>query len=165
MFYIVWREPFSTYSTPQGDGYFVSYKNKCSDTYSKNWFEAKKYKTIGTALTKLGLDCPKYITSFDKFLELNEIDTLSVNRDKLLADILSEKQEVKLGNFSKGRIDKIDKDGNFLGSADEDIIEYVNNIIKNNLKRINNKKSNLYETPGVYESPKQIGVDTWEGFY
>jgi len=163
--YIVWFEPFTNYSKSQGDGYFVSYKSKSSDYYSKNWFDAKKYKTIGTALTRLGLIVPKLLTSFDKFLEVNEIDTLSVNRDKLLADILSEKQEVKLGNFSKGRIDKVDKYGT-LCSADEDIIEYVNKIIENNLKKNNLKKkmSNFYATD-VYEQPKQTSVDTWEGFY
>lgn len=159
--YIVWLEPFTNYSESQGDGYFVSYKDKSSNYYSKNWFDAKKYKTIGTALARLGLIVPKFLTSFDKFLEVNEIDTLSVNRDKLLADILSEKQEVKLGNFSKGRIDKVDKYGT-LCSADEDIIEYVNKIIENNLKK---KMSNFYETTDVYEQPKQTSVDTWEGFY
>jgi len=43
-------------------------------------------------LVRLVLIVPKFLTSFDKFLEVNEIDNLSVNRDKLLADILSEKQ-------------------------------------------------------------------------
>jgi len=165
MFYIVWKEPFTMYSLPQGDGYFVVYKNKLSDTYSQNWFEAKKFKTIGPALSKLGLDCPKYLTSFDKFLELNDINTLPVSRDKILSNLLSEEQEVKLGIFSKGRIDKIDEKGNFLGSADEEICDYVNNIIKKNLRRKIRKNSVLYETPGVYEQAKQNGINSWEGFY
>jgi hypothetical protein len=162
MFYIVWLEPFSNYSEKEGDGYFVSYKDKCSNYYSKNWSDAKKYKTISNALIRLGLNFTKYITSFEKFLELNEIDKISFNRDILLSDILSEKKESKL-NFYKGRIDKIDDDGNFLGTADEDIILYVNKMIENNIKQINNKIH--FYTPDKYEQPIQTGVDTWEGFY
>ncbi len=151
--YIVWKEPY---------GYFVSYKDKSSDKYSKNWYDAKKYIKIGPALNKLGLVCPKYLTSFEKFIELNNIDNLSVNRDKLLSDILSEKQEVKIGNFINGKIYKV-IDNEIIGNADEDIIKYINNLIESNVKRMN--KFNIYKDKDLYKQPKQTSNDTWEGFY
>ena len=157
--YIVWREPFkSAFSEKQGDGYFVSYRDKCSDNYSKNWYDAKKYKTIVTAMSRLGLDCPKYLTSLEQFFELNKIDQTSYKRDKVLSDILNTEKEVSI-NFDKGRIDKI-YDNGIIGSADNDILEYLNNIIRTNLKK--KAKQSVSE---IYETPKQTGVDTWEGFY
>jgi hypothetical protein len=159
--YIVWREPFkNSFSETQGDGYFVSYRDKCSDNYSKNWYDAKKYKSIVTAMSRLGLDCPKYLTSLEHFLRINKIDQTSYNRDKVLSDILDTEKEVSV-NFGRGRIDKIDDNG-FISSADEDILEYLNNIINTNLKKKSKGESD-YETS--YQEPKQTGVDTWEGFY
>lgn len=156
MFYIVWKEPFTMYSLPQGNGYFVAYKDKLSNTYSQNWFEAKKFKTIGSALSRLELECPKYLTSFDKFLEINNINTLPVSRDKILSNLLSEEQEVRLGIFSKGRIEKVDEKGNFLGSVDEEICNYVNNIITKNLRIKRRKNSVLYEHLVFMNKPNKI---------
>lgn len=31
MKYIVWNNPYKLYGRPQGDGYFVKWKNKCED--------------------------------------------------------------------------------------------------------------------------------------
>lgn len=161
MFYIVWKEQFTLYSRPQGNGYFVSYKDKLSDNYSKNWFDAKRFKTMGSALSRLGINCPKNLKSFDKFIEINDIDTLPVNRDKVLSNILSEEQEVKIGNFTKGRIEKIDESGNYLGNADDEIISYINSIINKNLKR----RKSLYSDTNNYQQPKQTGINSWDGFY
>jgi len=160
--YIVWREPFkNSFSETQGDGYFVSYRDKCSDNYSKNWYDAKKYKTIVPAMTRLGLTCPKDLTSLEHFFRINKIDQTSYNRDKVLSDILDTENEVSI-NFSKGRIDKIDDNG-FISSADEDILEYLNKIINTNLKK--KVKIKLCDLERSYQEPKKSGVDTWEGFY
>jgi hypothetical protein len=161
--YIVWREPFkNSFSETQGDGYFVSYRDKCSDNYSKNWYDAKKYKTIGIALSRLGISCPKYLRSLEHFFKINNIDPKTYNRDKVLSDILNTKKEVSF-YFLGGRIDKIDGNG-IISRADEDILEYINKIINNNLKKKLKEKSVIgYETK--YQEPKQTGVDTWEGFY
>jgi hypothetical protein len=157
--YIVWREPFTNnLSEKQGDGYFVSYRDKGSDNYSKNWYEAKKYKTIVTAMSRLSLVCPKYLTSLEQFFELNKIDQTTYYRDKVLSEILNTEKEVSI-NFGKGRIDKIDDNG-VISKADDDILEYINDIINASLKRKEKSK-----TEKSYQEPNQTGVDTWEGFY
>ena len=160
--YIVWREPFTNYISEKQGGYFVSYRDKGSDNYSKNWYEAKKYKTIVTAMSRLSLVCPKYLTSLEQFFELNKIDPTTYYRDKVLSDILNTEKEVSI-NFGKGRIDKIDDNG-VISKADDDILEYINDIINANLKR-KEKRKEKSKTEKSYQEPNQTGVDTWEGFY
>lgn len=36
-------------------GYYVGYKNKIEDEYNKNFIFAKRYKTLGSAITRSGL--------------------------------------------------------------------------------------------------------------
>lgn len=146
MKYIVWRKPFKSYDYPQGDGYFVKYKNKCADEWSPNWFDAGKYNNIGNAITRLGLKLNDSVKSIDDFLKVNDISK-SYNREKSISDILGENPDSVLF-FEKGHIDKIDENGNFCGNAGNEIIEYVENFIKKNIQQHTSIKKKL-ESLGV----------------
>jgi len=144
MKYIVWRTPFKSYDYAQGDGYFVKYKNKCSDEYSPNWFDANKYKTIAPAITRLGITLNESMKSMDDFFSANGI-TKSFNRDKSISEVLGE-SHINVIHFKKGHIDKVDDDGEFVGNAGEEILEYVENKIKSNIRKyesINKKFTSL----------------------
>jgi hypothetical protein len=114
MNYIVWRAPFKSYGYNQGDGYYVRYKDKCSDVYSPNWFNAKRYETIGPSITRLRLILNDSIKTMDDFYTFNKIDK-SFLRDKTISKILDEDINLKEIYFEKGHIDKIDDNGNFIG--------------------------------------------------
>ena len=156
MNYLVWNDNF--------DGYFVSYRDKGSDNYSKKWFDAKKYKTIVPALSRLGISYNKHIKSLESFYELNEINTSS-KRDKLLSELLKEEETLKL-DFKRGRIDKINDDGDFLGDASDEILNFINILIEKNIKSYNEYQEKVNQLGAVlYEQPKQIDENSWEGFY
>ncbi len=135
MRYIVWRTPFKSYGYEQGDGYFVKWKNKCEDEFSTNWFDANKYKTIGTAIKRLGLKINLGMNSLDDFYKENPI-TKSFQRDKTISEIIGENQEHIL-LFEKGFIDKIDDNGNYIGNAGKEVSEYLQNFFDNNVKQHN----------------------------
>ena len=88
MGYIVWREKYTSYSIHQG-GYFVKYKNKVSDEFSPNWYDANKYKSIGMAIKRLGIRIG-YCVNEQDFVRLNTKKGKSVNRDLALSKILDE---------------------------------------------------------------------------
>jgi len=129
MKYIVWRTPFKSYDYAQGDGYFVKYKNKCSDEYSPNWFDANKYKTIGPAISRLGLSLDNSIKTMNDFYTFNKLDKSHL-RDDTISKILDEDNNLKEVFFERGHIDKIDDNGNFIGNAGDEIMEYVKTHIK-----------------------------------
>ena len=144
MKYIVWRKPFKSYDYPQGDGYFVKYKNKCADYWSPNWFDAGKYNNIGNAISRLGLTLNESMKTMDDFFAANRISK-SFNREKSISEILGEKSS-KIVNFERGHIDKIDDNGNFIGNAGEEILEYIESKIKANVREhelINKKFTSL----------------------
>jgi len=165
MWYIVWREPFKSYDIEQG-GYYVSWKNKLSDNYSNNWFEAKRYKSLGSAIDRLGIDLD-FIErkTMDEFLKLNVSDA-SV-RDMKLAEVLNDQFEI---TFTKGRIDKINENGEFVGSAHDDVVEYVKLLMNKKKVELRRKldKINKFD-PDILKPSKNIiqhveGEDFWEGF-
>jgi hypothetical protein len=136
MKYIVWRNPYKSYDYPQGDGYFVKYKNKCSDEFSSNWFEANRYKTIGPAISRLGLGFylpprNESIKSMDDFYKINPIDKSKI-RDNKISEVLGESNNDFLF-FKRGHIDKIDDDGNFIGNAGEEVLDYIKSVIEKNI--------------------------------
>ena len=131
MKYIVWRTPFKSYDYAQGDGYFVKWKNKCSDEFSQNWFDANKYKTIGAAINRLGLEINGSIKSLDDFYKLNPIDPSKI-RDNKISKILDVSQDVSIF-FKIGHIDKIDDNGNLIGNADQEVLNYIESIISQNI--------------------------------
>jgi hypothetical protein len=168
MKYIVWRTPFKSYEYAQGDGYFVKYKNKCSDEYSPNWFDAGKYKTIGSAITRLGITLNESMKSMDDFFNANEI-TKSYQRDKTISDILGDDLYHTI-NFSRGHIDKIDDNGNFIGNAGSDILEYVQKYIESNIKKhflIDNNLQKRFTSLGVdnYIDKSTSDEDFWNEIY
>lgn len=136
MKYIVWRKPFKSYDYAQGDGYFVKYKNKCADEWSPNWFDAGKYNNIGNAISRLGLTLNESMKSMDDFFNANGI-TKSFNRDKSISEVLGESHSSVI-YFERGHIDKIDDNGDVAGNAGEEILEYVENKIKSNIKKYEN---------------------------
>lgn len=135
MWYIVYKEKFN--------GYFVGWKNKSEDSYSPNWFEANKYKSVGATLTRLGIEIPNYVDTMDKFIEANSLCDITMHRANSLNDLLDMSRDESL-LFKKGRIDKIGANGEFLGSAEEDITEYIKiQLAKNKAKNDKfNKKFN-----------------------
>jgi hypothetical protein len=151
MKYIVWRNPYKSYNYEQVNGYFVKWKNKCSDEFSPNWFDAKKYKTIGPAITRLGLSINNQIKSMDDFYRDNPLDTTKI-RDKKISEILDE-SETNFLFFKKGHIDKIDDNGNFIGNANEEILEYIRTVIDQNLEKCKSLQRQ-FEKLGIKSEPK-----------
>ena len=166
MKYIVYREKFKSYDLPQGNGYFVKYKDKLHDEYSPNWHDAGKYKSIGPALTRLGIALVPGMDTIDKFLAvLSNKQTTGRKRNSILSGILNESISSAY-SFEKGHVDKISDTGEFLGSADEEVTEYINNYIKKNKAR-NDKKLKAIgidgESKGYILETKE-GEDFWDGF-
>lgn len=146
MKYIVWRKHFESYDYPQGDGYFVKYRDKCRDYWSPNWFDASKYNNIGSAISRLGLTLNESMKTMDDFFNANGI-TKSFNRDKSISEVLGESHSSVI-HFERGHIDKINDDGNFAGNAGEEILEYVENKIKSNIKKYENLNKK-FDTLGI----------------
>lgn len=137
MKYIVYRNYFESYGIPQGNGYFLSYKDKLCDEWSPNWFFAKKYISFGSAIDRLGISVKSISTyeSLQKFLEKNADMTL-LNRTNALNNLLDGKTEIEYPDnfFLKGRIDKISDTGEFLGNANNEIMDFINKAIHKNKK-------------------------------
>lgn len=170
MWYIVYREKFKSY-TETGGGYFVKYKNKIEDSYSPNWFEAQKYKSLGSALNRMGIILELGMDDLDKFFKANSIDNRAMKRDTILSDILGEERDNNALIFSKGRIDKVGSDGRFLGSAEDEVMEYITSYLAKNkisndrkMKAINDIIKNVSGDTNGYIIETKEGEDFWEGF-
>lgn len=95
-FYIVYFDSITQYHKTN-KGYYVGYKNKIEDEYSDDFIFAKKYKTLGSALKRIGLDYKhnsalKYISELEK-----ENDIFNNNRIEV----------VKLSNSRTQKLNKI----------------------------------------------------------
>lgn len=137
MWYIVWRDKFTSYSRDTGDGYYVSYKDKLVDNYSKNPLEAKKYKGIKSAINRLGLNM-KNVSSVENFIKQNnKIINNSVKRDIKLKEVLNEELDLLSYIYTRGRIEILSEDGT-IKDAKPEVIDYIKSIIgKNRCKRRN----------------------------
>jgi len=158
--YIVWNNYYESYSRPQGDGYYVGYKDKLSDKFSTSIFEAKKYKTLGSAITRLGLNMN---SSFEKFLELNLND--QGKRDLKLSSLLNCELELDGDIFKSGRVEKILTSGEVV-YATKEVLEYIKNehlklIEKTNKLKLKNTHINV---PNKNFIEHVEGEDFWEGF-
>lgn len=150
MKYIVYRNYFESYRIPQGEGYFVSYKNKLCDEWSPNWVFAKKYTSLGSAIDRLGIDIKGISTDegLQKFLHQNA-DIKLLNRTNILNNLLDNETEIEYPDnfFLNGRIDKVSDTGEFLGSANKEVMDFINNTIlknKNVIISAKNKINSLY---------------------
>ncbi len=162
MKYIVWRTPYTSYDYPQGDGYFVKYKNKLSDEFSPNWFDAIKYKSIGPAVTRLGISLDKSMKSMDDFFKSNKMSK-SYAREQKISSLLDEKQD-KIIFFERGHIDKIDENGNYVGNAGEELLEFVEKYLKSNVKRFDSMKNKLSKLDiGNYIDTSIPDDEFWSG--
>lgn len=164
MKYIVWVNTFDTMSSgTQGGGFFVSYKNKLTDLYSENWFDAKKYSKIGYATNKIGINVDSHF-SFDDFIKknINKFYMKGFNRDKTLSDLegLSTNEWDIFKYYKGGRIWKVD-DNNLIGTAEKEIYEYI--ISKSYDFNTKVKKNySTYQTKNIVTHVE--GEDFWEGF-
>jgi hypothetical protein len=124
-FYIVWfhKTPQGFRNTLTGDsGYYVKYKDKCSDEFSKNYILAKRYKAIGSAITR----CSQGRAASDKAIAKDIVKIFENNhyvmRQIKLSRILNTNKpidyNIKDDIFENARIDVVEIDeGNirFLG--------------------------------------------------
>ena len=159
MKYIVWRTPYKSYDYPQGDGYFVKWKNKCSDEFSQNRFDANKYKTIGPAIKRLGLEINDSIKSLDDFYKFNPLDKSKI-RDNKISELLGDDQDSSLF-FERGHIDKIDDNGNLIGNAVVEILNYIESIINQNTGKSKSLQKK-FESLGVGNYIDNSDEDFWD---
>lgn len=158
MKYIVWRTPYKSYNYPQGDGYFVKYKDKCTDEFSTNWFDASKFNTLYGAISRLGLENLNHIKSMDDFYKFNSID-ISKIRDNKISELLGESENNFLF-FKRGHIDKIDDNGNFIGNAGEEVLDYIKRVIEQNIGK-SEYTQRKFDKLGIKSEPK-VDVSTDE---
>ncbi len=161
MTYIVYRKPFSSYGRPQGDGYFVKWKNKNEDEFSPNWFDAGKYKSLIGAISRLsiyGLESQ----SIEDFIKVN-CDDLAILRDYKLAKITNQDFDITSIFYSKGRIDKIGDNGEFLGDVTNEAVDLILNNINKKSKRVKKQiDSSFFKTSTIVDCKE--GEDFWEGY-
>ena len=164
--YIVWRNKFESYNKPQGDGYFESYKDKLSDNWTLSSLLAKKYKTIGPAINRSGLNITTYgnfLISFEKFLELNLTD--QAKRDLKLSSLLDGDIELDGDIFINGRVDKILPSGEVV-PATKEVLEYIKNEYQKQVDKTNKLKikNQHIDEPNKNFVEHVEGEDFWEGF-
>lgn len=149
--YIVWKNSFTSFSRESGDGYFVSYKDKLSDNYSKNYLEAKKYKNIKSAITRLGIQIDN-ISSIENFIKANKrMITNQVKRDIKLNEILNGEFNILDYIFVNGSIEKINKDG-LVEDAKQDVTDFINKVINGNKNKIKKVSTSIPESNTKYET-------------
>ena len=166
--YIVYREPYKSYGVHQ-EGYFVSYKDKLSDKFSNNWIDAKRFKTIGPVLTRLGiygLECND-IENFFKANKLNKTELRNIKLKSILNDNNSDDDMILAVIRSKGRIEKVieNKNSDFplsVTNCEEEIVEFIKNKINKNQKKINNMYSEIGVTD--YISKEENDEEFWDDF-
>jgi len=141
MKYIVWNT-YDPYLKNQGGGYFVRYKDKITNQFSPNWFEANRYQSMESAILRLRLKLNNSPKSLEDFFNTNPLSK-SCQRQRIITDLLDpDTNQFEFLEFERGHIDKIDDRGNFIGNAGEDVIQYVLKHIKSNMRKfeLNNKK-------------------------
>lgn len=160
MRYIVHFDKHTSYGIKQGV-YFVSYKDKLSDNYSENPIDAKKYKTLGSAITRLGLNVGK-IDSVERYVKgkinLKDKSTQRIMKIRSISDEdISIKDVIKLRS---SRIEKIDDNGNVF-NCDDEVEKYIVNEISKNRER-NKKRINKLDYNPQYTSEEPIESSFWD---
>lgn len=133
-YYIVYFDSITQYHKTN-KGYYVGYKSKIEDEYSDNFIFAKKYKTLGSALKRIGLyykfsDSLKYISELEKGNDIFGNDKIEI---------------VKISNSRTLKLNKIN--GN-----DYSAIKNIGKISNNELIDFLRKEANkfLSSTEGKY---------------
>ena len=155
MYYIVYKNRYESYGIEQV-GYFVGYKDKLCDKFSEHPNMAKKFKTLGAAITRLGVAIDGF-RSYEEWLEVFVSD--STHREVALAEVLGQKGEFV--EFVKGRIEKISEDGTVVSDVGEEVLDYTKNLFK---KRDMKVKSTYSGYVGEYIAETPEGEDFWDGF-
>lgn len=166
MKYIVFKEPYLSYNIPQG-GYFVKYKDKLCDEFSTNWFDASRYKSLGGAISRLGI-YGLNLSTIDSFIESNlkEIKSRSLfttaKRDIKLSKILDEKIDIANIISYKGRIEKISDEGENLGDATDEVIEFIMSKIRLNFNKFNQRVKYAESlAPSTNYIDNEVDEDFW----
>ena len=151
MWYIVYRNKhkstiLGSASKETGVGYYVGYKNKLEDNFSSNFIEAKRYKSIGPALTRLGVN---YIPgmSMEKLLSTIKTNNTQAKREDILNkvfDIETKYNPIDI-LFTNGRIEILSDDGKLIGSAGEDITKYIESKFVDKSNQIKSKELDKFD--------------------
>jgi len=127
-------------------GYYVGYKDKCSDKFSDMYIEAKRYKSLVVAFSRLNFDPKKgpindmlkkfetnHILRQKKLNRLFDIDNSNLNYDSVIP-------------FSHGRIDIIEITGNNIAYLGEINKLELYNIFLGYKKRLDKKYINIMKS-------------------
>ncbi len=128
MRYVVWLK---------GKGYFESYKDKLSDKYTDNIHMAKCYLSISTALNRLdiSIDMPD-IKAFS-YANTSSSQHIQLTRDLKISKITKSNDiSISFVISCKGRIDKVDDNGNFICDATDEVVKYIENKINSNKSKL-----------------------------
>lgn len=143
-------------------GYYVSYKDKISDNYSENFIEAKRYKSIGSVLYRIGID----YKNFHSANILKEIEFLIKNSKKIqrrnklnkLNNVITDDNGIKLIDFfENASVEIVEIKNNSivnLGSANLEIYDFLK---KENDKFLAKQKNNFKKLdPFLTEKDKKL---------
>lgn len=160
MNYIVWKVKYTSYDIDQG-GYFVKYKDKLCDEFSVEWYDAKRYKSLGGAISRLGINIGNCRSEKD-FIKRHKKVNKSAERDMTLSKILDEEIDISKIVSYRGKIEMV-KDGKLIGDATDEIIQFIKNKIKSNYNKIQKKLSNAGITPeSDYISVSKGSAEFWD---
>lgn len=165
MEYIVFKNPYTSYGINQS-GYFVSYKDKLSDKFSDNWYDAKRYKSLGFAISKLGI-IGLESNSIEYFVKLNTNKNFkSLNRDIKISKLFglsSDKSSIEHIIHERGRIEVVEN--NELRELDIEVItNFILDKISENNRKFNSKfkKSDIpLESSYIDNSPDEDFWNNW----
>lgn len=171
MEYIVFRNPYKHWhfdvNNPNRQcGYFVSYKDKISDKFSDNWYDAARYKRLGSALNRLGIYGLES-TSIEAFIKANINDNISkrLNRNTYIGKILNEsyeKEAIEIILESKGRIEGVENN-KLIEIPVSEMVQLIIDRIEENNKKIKNKYSKL-DFSEDYIDKAEEDLDFWENW-
>lgn len=113
------------------NGYYVGYKDKLSNHYSKNIQVCKKYTSIASAISRLGISLDDY--SLDNILKAN-VDNKKTNRFNTIENLFD--SDVTKTFFLRGRIEKLDEFGN-IEDASNEVLDYIKNKINIKTEKYN----------------------------
>jgi hypothetical protein len=147
-------------------GYYKSYKSKVATTYTNNRHYAFEYKTLHTALTRLGVSVDE--NSVDDFIKRNiEYDKVA-QREKKLSKLMKTKDDIDISFviLSKGRIEKVDEDGSFIEDATDEVVKFIEGKLEENKKKyeVHISKFNRLMGGTSYVEECDDNDDFWDGF-